>query len=350
MPKHTEDRSHAIGVKTPGRAATQFTPDRAHALGTRSRHVTPNGSTARRIDVSTGATFGGDGRRREWGGFTLIELLVVVAVLAILIAVLLPALAGVQSAARLTQDKSNVRQLSLAMQSVADGNDGRLPAAAYNNAPASNGGTGNSPNRNQLEVGSTISGTASGGEPVEIGVWEAIGGAMDGYMDAPDEVWRSPAAEGSPDDNYEFTGDDPFDGLEPDDVFKPNYFYMSTAHWITLEPGAFGFFPEQWTTRNVAGRRITQMGQSASDVVVFVNESTSFHTGSNDIYNNFAQGIQELHISNFGYLDGHVETQEFRDLPGYFDALSRPMDQRLYGVSLRNTPHWEAAKELPESP
>ena len=48
-------------------------------------------------------------------GFTLIELLVVMAVIAILAALLLPALASAKSAAQSAQCKSNLKQLSLAL-------------------------------------------------------------------------------------------------------------------------------------------------------------------------------------------------------------------------------------------
>ncbi len=48
-------------------------------------------------------------------GFTLIELLVVIAIIAILAALLLPALSSAKSAAQSTQCKSNLKQLSLAL-------------------------------------------------------------------------------------------------------------------------------------------------------------------------------------------------------------------------------------------
>ncbi|QDU12130.1 DUF1559 domain-containing protein [Gimesia aquarii] len=64
-------------------------------------------------------------------GFTLIELLVVIAIIAILIALLLPAVQQAREAARRTQCKNNLMQISLAIQNYEMAFE-ILPAGVYN--------------------------------------------------------------------------------------------------------------------------------------------------------------------------------------------------------------------------
>ncbi len=61
------------------------------------------------------------------GAFTLLELLVVISIMAILVALLLPALAPAKEAGRKAACLSNLRQIGIAIQTYANDSDGKIP-------------------------------------------------------------------------------------------------------------------------------------------------------------------------------------------------------------------------------
>jgi type II secretory pathway pseudopilin PulG len=125
--------------------------------------------------------------RRHTGGFTLMDVLVSMAIIAVLIGLLLPAISRVNEVARRVACQSNVRQLGISMLMYADANRDYLPHSVFVEPPP-----GADPNKRPSEMIFARLDSPEGTRPR----WDGLGHLYEQeYMPAP-QVFYCPSHSG----------------------------------------------------------------------------------------------------------------------------------------------------------
>ena len=265
-------------------------------------------------------------------GFTLVELLVVIGIIAVMIAILLPALIKAREDARRVVCLSHVRQLTQAALLYAGDNGGTLPEAASANTA--------------LE--SPLCPRARFAAPwtpygIEKYVLPSIGGALSKYLGGGQLggqlLWRCPSA--AP-EFFTFTGLDPYNGFTAPNEFRPNYNYMAGKEMFTNAvlggPIAEKFMLREWAARNVSGLKLSQVTPtprvSSSRIVLFHDRASTYH--SREQRNIYTYEQDARYYASYGYLDGHAEGKHYVNKHEYIAQLHPAIPQRWFGVTFQS--------------
>lgn len=217
--------------------------------------------------------------RQRNGGFTLLELLVVIGIIAVLVALLLPALSHAREKARSTKCQSNIRQLCTATLAYVADHGGKFPKA-YDTEITS----GSVINRSWDFVTVT---TASSSEVKP-------GALMGRYTDG--KIYQCPSFQGvSP------GTEDPFTGYN----YNTSYIGHGQFEAIT-EPARIG------QVKNPARCALFGDGEYSVGANKYMRAPFSDVEGGGDgdpsVRCAGTQGFRHLGRTNVGFCDGHVES------------------------------------------
>jgi len=228
--------------------------------------------------------------------FTLVELLVVVAIIAILAAMLLPALQGAKEQAKRAQCASNLHQIGLGIHLYVDNNDGFLP---YDGRP---GGVGV---------------FCYGGKPqcFQPGCYNTAGRLLNPYVGNDDQVWHCPADRGHPFENW---------------PFNQSYFLGAGNSYVYNEHNNFNPYGGDWARGQTGysgppagdGIRLAEFGQPAEAFLSCDYASMAYPL----IYHGYSLEGFGWHSKapplkvNILFMDGHVAFIEMKNAgswPGF---------------------------------
>jgi prepilin-type N-terminal cleavage/methylation domain-containing protein/prepilin-type processing-associated H-X9-DG protein len=250
-------------------------------------------------------------------GFTLIELLVVIAIIAILIALLLPAVQQARAAARRSQCRNSLKQLTLALHNYADTYREMMIPYVIEDSTRLNYLTTFSGAQGKAQY---WFGTVDYDIPTPSQQLDFTKGPLAPFMETNYEAFQCPdfgpnqmqaVRFGRPATGYGFNG-----------------YYLSRASGIDYPPPSYAPAP----SANPATRRFADV-QVLTQTVVFADSAqvrmTSFSPPAFSFEENWildppSNNFPDVHFrhsgaANVAFLDGHVETRQrhYRvDIPG----------------------------------
>ncbi|MFI4911960.1 MAG: type II secretion system protein [Sedimentisphaeraceae bacterium JB056] len=234
------------------------------------------------------------------GGFTLIELLVVISIIAVLMAIMMPALSKVRQNAKKTLCGTNLHQISLALFCYATDNDGKF----WEGIP-------------EFEVQSD----PKRGQPTLISIYSMTEVMNYGY---DTEVWWCPTDIGSAHYKYYY----PITQASIEDWADDGNFNMSDGNSYSNQ--RFGLLPSSYTFWNVWGLdsklRTESVGKTTSEQVIVQDNVKSRPDDCFDNVNHWDKDNNRDNLyprppqygepqgGNVVLGDGHVTWRKFEDM------------------------------------